>query len=101
MISIHAARHLAGGRQFWRKQRYQHANNEFFSLPLFPQSSCAFEPIGDGNGGGVVSGANGATYSCPPAAPVRGVSQCSNCGTTCGGSTTICPRCGSTMTPAN
>ena len=76
---------------------------EFFSLPLFPQSSCAFEPIGEGNGNGngTVGGATGGCYNCGPVNPVRGVSQCSNCGTTCAGSTTICPRCGSAMTPAN
>ena len=76
--------------------------DEFFSLPLFPQSSCAFEPIGDGNGngGGTVSGATGGCYSCGPVSQTRGVSQCSNCGTTCAGNAAICPRCGSAMTPA-
>lgn len=76
--------------------------DEFFSLPLFPQSSCAFEEVSEacGNGNGTVSGANGGCYSCGSVSPVRGarMSQCSNCGTTCAGGSTLCPRCGSTMT---
>ena len=73
---------------------------EFFSLPLFPQSSCAFEPVGDAAGNGVVSGATGECYSCGPAKPARPsrLSQCSNCGTTCASPSNLCPRCGSAMT---
>ena len=71
--------------------------DEFFSLPLFPQSSCAFEPVGDAT----VSGANGSCYACPPAADAgqrHGYAQCSNCGTTCAADSNLCPRCGRTMT---
>lgn len=74
--------------------------DEFFSLPLFPQSSCAFEEVSAAGGNGTVSGANGGCYSCGPVNPVRPahMSQCSNCGTTCAGGSTLCPRCGATMT---
>ena len=75
--------------------------DEFFSLPLFPQSSCALERVGDyGNGNGTVSAATGGCYSCGPTATARGasLSQCSNCGTTCLGGSSLCPRCGSAMT---
>ena len=68
--------------------------DEFFSLPLFPQSSCAFEPVG----GATV---NGQSYPCPPAqepAHRPGYAQCSNCGTTCAAGSGLCPRCGRTMT---
>ena len=73
--------------------------DEFFSLPLFPQSSCAFEEVPEA-GSGTVAGATGGCYACGPATPVRParMSQCSNCGTTCAGGSTLCPRCGSTMT---
>ena len=79
-------------------------NKEFFSLPLFPQSSCAFEPVGEAAAGATASGtttsATGGCYACGPVKPVRpnALSQCSNCGTTCVGGSTLCPRCGSTMT---
>ena len=72
-------------------------NNEFFSLPLFPQSSCAFENV-DGE---TVGGVGGSVYACPPAqsaTPRRSVAQCSNCGTTCASGSGLCPRCGRTMT---
>ncbi|MBR1820766.1 MAG: hypothetical protein IJ769_04000 [Clostridia bacterium] len=78
--------------------------DEFFSLPLFPQSSCALEQVSDAsNGNGTVSGATGGCYSCGPVNPVRGaqLSQCSNCGTTCVSNNNLCPRCGSTMTTLN
>ena len=72
--------------------------DEFFSLPLFPQSSCAFESVGDAT----VNGAGGQIYNCPPVADAqharRGFNQCSNCGTTCAAGSTLCPRCGRTMT---
>ena len=75
--------------------------DEFFSLPLFPQSSCAFEDLSGDNGGGTVSGAvNNTSYTCGAVSSPRSVSQCSNCGTTCAGSSTICPRCGCAMTSA-
>ena len=72
--------------------------DEFFSLPLFPQSSCAFQPAEDG---GTVSGANGCAYNCGAVAGATGgsgLAQCSNCGTTCAGGSALCPRCGSAMT---
>ena len=71
--------------------------NEFFSLPLFPQSSCAFETVDCP----ATNGSNGATYACPPAPSGgnhRPVAQCSNCGTTCAVNSGLCPRCGRTMT---
>ena len=74
--------------------------DEFFSLPLFPQSSCAFENVG-GEAAGATTVFNGKTAACPGAQPTGGccgrVSTCSNCGTTCQCSGNICPRCGSTM----
>ena len=78
--------------------------DEFFSLPLFPQSSCALEPVGEAVAGATVNGtttsATGGCYSCGPVNQVRSarLSQCSNCGTTCAGGSTLCPRCGSAMT---
>ena len=72
-------------------------NNEFFSLPLFPQSSCAFETVD----GPTANGMNGSVYACPPAQNSGGhrpVAQCSNCGTTCAANSGLCPRCGRTMT---
>ena len=79
--------------------------NEFFSLPLFPQSSCALEPVGEATatGSGTTTSATGGCYACGPVNPVRPrrVSQCSNCGTTCASGSTLCPRCGSAMTSTN
>ena len=83
--------------------------DEFFSLPLFPQSSCAMEevaPCGNGNANGstaaaAVNGVNGRSYTCGTTAAVSGCCTCSSCGTTCAGAgSSRCPRCGSTMTPA-
>ena len=79
--------------------------DEFFSLPLFPQSSCAFESVdGAAAGASTVSAANGSTYTCGCTGTSRTAcaataSTCSNCGTTClSGRGSLCPRCGSTMT---
>lgn len=77
--------------------------DEFFSLPLFPQSSCAFEEVDCNNSSGAVSVSNGGCASCPPANPNSSscscrVSTCSHCGTTCATGGSICPRCGSAMT---
>lgn len=78
--------------------------DEFFSLPLFPQSSCNFESVSDGAGGssGTASSATGGCVSCGTAtasASASTRSTCSNCGTTClSGSGALCPRCGCTMT---
>ena len=71
--------------------------DEFFSLPLFPQSSCAFEDVDDMNGGSVNNGA----YACPPAPARQRVATCSNCGTTCATGSGLCPRCGRAMTSVN
>lgn len=78
--------------------------DEFFSLPLFPQSSCNFESVSDGAGSssGTTSSATGGCVSCGTAtasASASTRSTCSNCGTTClSGSGALCPRCGCTMT---
>lgn len=78
--------------------------DEFFSLPLFPQSSCALEPVGEAVAGATANGAataaTGGCYACGPANPVRPhrLNQCSSCGTTTTGGSTLCPRCGATMT---
>lgn len=76
---------------------------EFFSLPLFPQSSCAFTEVDCGNQGTQSPGSS-AGVTCPPASQVAGascrckVSTCSHCGTTCATGGSMCPRCGNTMT---
>ena len=83
--------------------------DEFFSLPLFPQSSCAFEQLcEEGNGNCTTTTASGGTVACGCASPGRTcgcaangatASTCSNCGTTClSGTGALCPRCGCTMT---
>ena len=63
--------------------------DEFFSLPLFPQSSCAFESVS-----GNACCANGSTVSSGNCC----TSTCSSCGMTCASNCSICPRCGRTMT---
>lgn len=65
--------------------------DEFFSLPLFPQSSCAFESLSDAASGASCCGS-------APRVSSGTVAQCSNCGTTCSSGGTLCPRCGRTMT---
>ena len=86
--------------------------DEFFSLPLFPQSSCAFESVDGASAASVstVSAANGSTYACgctgsggcgttSRTACAATASTCSHCGTTClSGKGSLCPRCGSAMT---
>ena len=85
--------------------------DEFFSLPLFPQSSCAFEHVcenGSGASAQTVSSALGGSYACGSTSSGRScgcngsastASTCSNCGTTClSGTGSLCPRCGCTMT---
>jgi len=78
--------------------------DEFFSLPLFPQSACTSETASAGSTNGTMAGAscscsmyngtciNSIGQSC------TGCSTCSSCGTTCAGSASQCPRCGSAMT---
>ena len=76
--------------------------DEFFSLPLFPRSSCAFEAAEGAGGDGTATAATGGSYVCGTVRPGRsGLSQCSSCGTTCAGGSTLCPRCGSAMTQLN
>ena len=74
--------------------------DEFFSLPLFPQSSCAFEQADDDAAS--TTAAAGGNYTCGSVAANSGGSArctCSNCGTTClSGNGSLCPRCGCTMT---
>ena len=76
--------------------------DEFFSLPLFPQSSCAFQPVNEATSAtATVSGAAaGTSYACGSvASPRTSASTCSHCGTTClSGTGSLCPRCGCTMT---
>ena len=82
--------------------------DEFFSLPLFPQSSCAFKDASAVAADTTASTA-GTTTGCgcqnTTAGSNRGcgcrVSTCSSCGTTCASGGSICPRCGSTMTAVN
>lgn len=72
--------------------------DEFFSLPLFPQSSCAFEEL-DSASGQSGNGTGQGNYACGTTSPVAGCSTCSNCGTTCAsGRNSLCPRCGCAMT---
>lgn len=86
--------------------------DEFFSLPLFPQSSCAFENACESGGTGTATAAMGGSYTCGSVNGSRScgcasagssatgsAATCSNCGTTClSGSGSLCPRCGCTMT---
>ena len=83
--------------------------DEFFSLPLFPQSSCAFENVCENGSGSAatVSSVLGGSYACGSVSPSKNcgcassgsASTCSNCGTTClSGTGSLCPRCGCTMT---
>ena len=78
--------------------------DEFFSLPLFPQSACTQESAsssGSSNGSScsctMYNGAcvNGMGQSCSSGSVC---STCSSCGTTCASHQTSCPRCGSAMT---
>ena len=77
--------------------------DEFFSLPLFPQSSCAFEDVCSDGAVAAAStvSSSGGNVSCPSAnyndRRCR-VCTCSNCGTTCASGGGSCPRCGSAMT---
>ena len=75
--------------------------DEFFSLPLFPQSSCAFEEVGPcGSAASTASAATSAqNYACGTTSPVSGCCTCSNGGTTCAsGRSKLCPRCGCART---
>ena len=76
--------------------------DEFFSLPLFPRSTCNFETVGAAAAApsaATTTTAGGGCTSCGPAHNSGGCSTCSNCGTTClSGTGSLCPRCGCTMT---
>ncbi len=71
--------------------------DEFFSLPLFPQSACTTQQQ---NGGGSSSASCSCTMyngSCVNNLG-QNCSTCSACGTTCASCSGQCPRCGSAMT---
>ena len=73
--------------------------DEFFSLPLFPQSSCATDTVGECTCASGGCGAAASTAGANRTTPSGGCSTCSSCGTTCAGTrSTLCPRCGSPMT---
>ena len=79
--------------------------DEFFSLPLFPQSACPDNTVAAASRGcGCKSGCNsGCSTGCTPTCVSNtgatcAASTCSSCGTTCLGSATTCPRCGCAMT---
>lgn len=84
--------------------------DEFFALPLFPQSSCLFDNACENGSNGTTSAATGGSYACGSVARSAScgccanstsntASTCSNCGTTClSGSGSLCPRCGCAMT---
>lgn len=68
--------------------------DEFFSLPLFPQSACATETSVNSTSASAQSSScgccsNGLGGTC---------STCSSCGTTCASCSSTCPRCGCAMT---
>ena len=75
--------------------------DEFFSLPLFPQSSCAFK-CADGSSPSTTTAAGGTCACGTVSGSARGsccTSTCSNCGTTCASASgSLCPRCGCAMT---
>jgi len=64
--------------------------DEFFSLPLFPQSACT--------AGHQSSASSNAGYNMSASILSQGCSTCSSCGTTCAACASQCPRCGSAMT---
>ncbi len=76
--------------------------DEFFSLPLFPQSACASETAS--NSTSSTSTSSSGTCSCTMynGSCVTNLGQscstCSSCGTTCAGCARQCPRCGNAMT---
>lgn len=81
--------------------------DEFFSLPLFPQQSASFQQIcncSNGTAAGMTATSTATTASancgCVNNLGCQQVcSTCCNCGTTCAGcSSSLCPRCGGTMT---
>ena len=89
--------------------------DEFFSLPIFPRSSACQQT---GSAAAANTSTGGCTFytggkptcsgSCSANGSVAGAtatgcscSTCSNCGTSCAGNSTLCPRCGCTMTGSN
>ncbi len=74
--------------------------DEFFSLPLFPQSACTHEQNSNGSSSSAANGTCACTMyngSCVTNLG-QSCSTCASCGTTCAGSARQCPRCGNTMT---
>jgi hypothetical protein len=74
--------------------------DEFFSLPMFPKRSCAniltgTVPFTNNNNNNNNNGSSVAGVG--PCVNSLGMSTCSNCGTSCGGMSSLCPRCGRTM----
>ena len=74
--------------------------DEFFSLPLFPQSACP-----DNNTVAAANRSCGCNTGCNTGCGCTNnlgascaTSTCSSCGTTCLGNATSCPRCGCAMT---
>lgn len=68
--------------------------DEFFSLPLFPQSACAAESSDSSSSSCACSTYNGGCVN----RTGQTCSTCSSCGTTCAACATQCPRCGCAMT---
>ncbi|MDO4739825.1 MAG: hypothetical protein Q4A66_04080 [Eubacteriales bacterium] len=73
--------------------------DEFFSLPLFPQSTATAATANAASGSTATAGCGCGCASLLGTG--AGCSTCSSCGTTCGGSCATCPRCGSTMTASS
>ncbi len=75
--------------------------DEFFSLPLFPQSACTSD-IASAASAQTASTASSCACTMYNGSCVNNLGQtcstCSSCGTTCAGTTSQCPRCGSAMT---
>jgi len=70
--------------------------DEFFSLPLFPQSACTTQ---NGNGNSSSASCSCTMYNGSCVSNIgQTCSTCSACGTTCASCSGQCPRCGSTMT---
>lgn len=68
--------------------------DEFFSLPLFPQSACATETSVNS----ASATAQSSSCGCCSNGLGSACSTCSSCGTTCASCSSTCPRCGCAMT---
>ena len=69
--------------------------DEFFSLPMYPQSACRTE---EETGTDTAPSCPCNTYSGACVSASGRTSTCASCGTTCAGSASRCPRCGCAMT---